>query len=78
MAQANYTEIARHLERGEAFKGNTASATIDPTEYAVYSYTTLIASMTFDGSKWNYWVSPKRYSNTTSRLQNLVKKAWGI
>ncbi len=42
--------------------------------YRVFSYSTLIAQA-LNGS---YWVDDRKFSVTTSRLQNIIRKAWSI
>lgn len=82
--QDNYRTIARKLDNLESFNGNTMRAQVEKTwgtfSYRVYSYSTLIAEKTWDGSEgeWVTWVNPSRYSVTTSRHQNLIKRAWGV
>jgi hypothetical protein len=75
----NYKAIATKLANREPFTGNSLKAywvSVDGGhEYQVISYNTVIArSKHLD----NAWVSPERYSNTTSRAQNLIKRAWGL
>lgn len=75
----NYQTIETRLARLEPFKGNSSHAewitAKDGTRiYRVFSYSTLIAQ-TLNGS---YWVDERKISNTTSRLQNLTRKAWGL
>ena len=43
--------------------------------YVVRSYGTPIAKRTQGGE---IWLTPIKYSTTTSRHLNLVKKAWGV
>ena len=80
----NYETIALKLEFMAPFKGNSLSATVTKTwgtfTYKVYSYRTLIAEKSWDGSEgeWNVWVYPDKISVTTSRHQNLIRKAWGL
>ncbi len=82
----NYKTIATKLANREPFKGNTLTATAEITDlgrvftYKVYSYSTLIALKTWDGmeGEWFTWVNPNKYSVTTSRQQNLIKRAWGV
>jgi len=59
------------------FKGNSMRAVIENgNEYRVISYNTTIAMATLDGVIHYY--NPTKYSTTTSRQQNLVKRAWGL
>lgn len=90
----NYKVIADKLANREPFNGNSLRAFINEydstTPYVVVSYGTVIAMAT-DPTKtlelfeagWlkspnALWVCPKKYSVTTSRHQNLIKRAWGI
>ena len=78
MAQANYREISELLATKTPFKGNSCHAFIDDENvYRVFSYSTQIALFQLSGEP-NPWLNPSRYSVTTSRLQNLIKKAWSI
>jgi hypothetical protein len=80
----NYRTIEAKLKELEPFKGNSLSAVklIDRHElnYRVYSYNTLIASKIYSASEgeWFTSLSEKKYSTTTSRHQNLIRRAWGI
>ena len=76
MAQANYREIETLLGFKIPFKGNSCHATLDGNTYAVYSYSTLIA--TLDTATKEINLNERKYSVTTSRLQNLIRKAWAI
>ena len=84
MSLATYATIPALLANLEPFKHGSAHATKDISrtrmEYKVYSYSTLIASVVWDGSEGEYekFLNAEKYSVTTSRLQNLIKKAWGI
>jgi hypothetical protein len=73
--QDNYQTIAVKLANREPFNGNSLRAFYFGDVYKVYSYTTLIAEI---GNMGNKLVSANKYSVTTSRHQNLIKKAWGI
>jgi hypothetical protein len=74
----NYKTIERKLRNLEQFKGNSLKSEIEfydgKPHYTVYSYRTLIA-MHRDGIGA---VIEKKYSTTTSRHQNLIRKAWGL
>ena len=76
----NYRTIEDKLKRRSPFKGNSMSAKYEVHEgekwLAVYSYRTCIARHAM--SSWEYQFNPNKYSVTTSRHQNLVRKAWGI
>lgn len=75
----NYRTIATKLANREPFTGNSLRAywvSVDGQhEYQVISYNTIIAKSRHLA---NGWVDPTKYSNTTSRQQNLIKRAWGL
>jgi hypothetical protein len=76
MAQTNYQDMLHKLERRIPFRGNSCHSYIDCYGiYRVVSYTTHVASYDFDDK---IWINPEKYSSTTSRLQNLIKRAWKI
>jgi hypothetical protein len=74
----NYRTIDRKLRFLEQFKGNSMWSDVmmidGKLHYVVYSYQTLIA-MYYDGKGA---VIDTKYSTTTSRHQNVIRKAWGI
>ena len=73
----NYTIIDLRLRRNYTFRGNSSWSRItEDNTYEVYSYNTLVATKQLDTGE--SWVSDERYSNTTSRLQNLIRKNWGL
>ena len=80
----NYKTIENKLANREAFRGNSLTATAEKTwgtfTYKVYSYNTLIASKSWDGSEgeWHTYLNADKYSVTTSRHQNIIKRAWGL
>jgi len=74
----NYKTIEERVSSCSTFTGNSLKGywvenSQGIWEYRIYSYNTLIA--TNGPSKW---VSPVKYSQTTSRQQNLIKRAWGL
>lgn len=73
----NYRTIETKLENRQPFSGNSLNGFWDAQTgyYVVYSYNTLIASLELGGKRW---VNPSKYSTTTSRHQNLIKRAWGV
>jgi hypothetical protein len=73
--QDNYQTIAVKLANREEFTGNSLRAYWWGDTYRVISYSTLVAYRDVIGETW---LSPSKYSVTTSRHQNLIKKAWGI
>jgi len=74
--KANYDQIRQHLATLTPFVGNSMRGEKWGDTYRVISYSTQIAEYnTTTGEKW---VTPKRYSVTTSKQQNLVRNAWGV
>lgn len=73
----NYRTIEARLASLMPFQGNSLQGFMDESgkNYLVVSYRTLIATAQRDGGNW---VSKTKYSVTTSRHQNLVRKAWGL
>lgn len=76
LPKSNYRQIEGKLATLTPFIGNSSYG-IEYTDgsYSVFSYSTLIATRYPDGRTE---LAPKIYSQTTSRLQNLVAKAWGL
>jgi hypothetical protein len=74
----NYKTIESKLANRERFTGNSLRGYWDgfSGNYVVYSYNTLIATLQDGGGP--RWVSPDKYSVTTSRHQNLIRRAWGL
>lgn len=74
-----YKEIEIKLANFEPFRGSSLTGLADEYgTYRVFSYDTLIATAwpTPEGMKGK--VTDQWYSVTTSRAQNLIRKAWGI
>ena len=69
-----YSTMPNKIAQLIPFKGNSARGVWNGKTYEVYSYRTLIA--TADGSV--QWLDTRKYSVTTSRLQNLIKVAWKL
>lgn len=69
----NYKTISTKLETLTPFRGNSLMAYWENGIYYVYSYSTIIAI--HDNSPK---VHDTKYSQTTSRHQNLVRKAWAV
>ena len=77
----NYRTIEAKLKSLTPFKGNSMSAWLneDLQRLDVYSYSTLIArAYRYAGTTLITYFDEGKYSTTTSRHQNLIKKAWGI
>lgn len=79
--QDNYETIARKLRNCEDFRGNSMSGAWVEGIYNVWSYNTLIADYKdgyLDEGEPRYWLDDTKYSTTTSRHQNLVRRSWGL
>lgn len=72
----NYKTIETKLRNRESFRGNSLIASSYGNLYQVVSYDTLIAS--YDIETHRVWLDDTKYSVTTSRHQNLIKRAWGM
>ena len=76
MSYSNYTQIERAIANRQEFTGNScAGRWLDRSEYVVFSYSTLIYSDDLLTGKRT--LNARKYSNTTSRLQNLIRRAIG-
>lgn len=77
MGYANYKDIETAIRNRAPFIGNSARGELGRDEngyfYAVYSYRTKVAEMRQNGV---VFIDERRYSSTTSRLQNIVRRAW--
>jgi hypothetical protein len=69
-----YSTMPNKIAQLLPFKGNSVRGIWNGKTYEVYSYRTLIA--TADGSV--QWLDTRKYSVTTSRLQNIIKTAWKL
>lgn len=68
-------QAEQHLAQDLGFNTGTLQAWVtEGNRYEVRSYAELIAWR--KGSE--VWVTDKKFSQTTSRHTNLVKRAWGI
>lgn len=73
MSKLNYTQVERAIAERVPFTGNSCRGVLDyDGAYIVYSYSTPIAQV-FDGK---YSLNARKYSVTTSRLQNIIRRAW--
>lgn len=74
MSYANYSEIEHKVADHEAFdSGNRSAVNNLDKEYVVSSYSTAIGRWT---PKTGYRINNKHYSQTTNRLQSILKRAW--
>ena len=75
MTRATYATMPALIATKTPFIHGSAHAfTNFSGEYVVYSYSTEIATAK-DGI---LWLNERKYSVTTSRLQNIIRKAWAI
>lgn len=72
MGYSNYKDVAAAIAERREFVGNSASADYYGGTYRVFSYSTEIAR--FDG--YDYALNAHKYSVTTSKLQNIIRRAW--
>ena len=77
MSDANYRQMQDAIRECVPFRGNSARGEFDTIDgiYRVYSYNTLIASI-MPYTKAHYTMNARKYSSTTSRLQNIIRRAW--
>ena len=77
MAHTNYRKMPSQIRDMEAFThGSCHSINNLNKEYIVVSYSTPIARAKFNGERWIYLLNTCKYSSTTSRLQNIIRRAW--
>lgn len=74
---ANYREVQDYLTRGVPFRHRSISAEYvsRPAVYTVKSYDTVVATWAEDGAKW---ITDHKYSATTSKQVNYIRKAWSL
>lgn len=76
MSYSNYSDIKRAIANRQEFTGNScAGRWLDKSEYVVFSYSTLIYSDDLMTGKKT--LNARKYSVTTSRLQNLIRRVIG-
>lgn len=76
MSYSNYSQIKSAIANRQEFTGNScAGRWLDRSEYVVFSYSTLIYSD--DLMTGNKTLNARKYSVTTSRLQNLIRAVIG-
>ena len=71
----NYKTIEQKLRNLEPFRGNTLTGVYVGEVYKIFSYSTLIAEV---GNMGNKLINDTKYSVTTSKHQNIIRRAWGI
>ena len=76
MSNATYQTIPGLIATAKPFTHGSCRAYYEANgNYVIYSYSTLIAGITANGVKH---LNGNKYSMTTSRLQNIIKRAWGV
>ena len=70
----NYKVIEQKLANLEEFNGNSLRGYWFDGVYQVISYYTLVATSSPDKK----WVTSNKYSVTTSKQCNIIKRAWGL
>lgn len=86
MSYSNYSQIESAIRARVPFTGNSSRGYYEGEEYVVVSYNTAIAratSVRVVGATWaecpgGLYINTRKYSQTTTRLQNIVKRAWGL
>ena len=76
MVNATYKTIPALIATQTPFKHGSHSARWDEGVYEVFSYSTLIFSRDIVTKEIKF--NETKYSVTTSRLQNIIRKAWSI
>ena len=76
MSYTTLTEVPALVAGFKPFKGNSCRAENTGSLYNVYSYNTLVAQ--YDIIDSEKWVTGLKFSQTTSRLVNLIKQGWGM
>jgi len=78
MTRATYATMPALIATKTPFVHGSAHAYIDDENiYRVFSYRTQIALFQLTGEP-SPWLNETKYSMTTSRLQNIIRKAWAI
>lgn len=73
MGTPNYKQIEELIGFKQDFKhGYSMTAKREGDEYVIWSYNTVIARYDFDTAKW--WIDPAKYSKTTSKQQNIIRR----
>jgi hypothetical protein len=76
MQTANYRTMPNLIATMAPFKHGSHHANSDGETYEIYSYSTRIA--TYDYATGVITFNERKYSMTTSRLQNIIRRAWGL
>ena len=77
MEYTNYKQAPNAVAQMLNFKGNTMSGWwLDSSQYVVFSYAKEIGR--YDRLTDKLTINAEKYSVTTSRHQNIVRRAWGL
>ena len=75
----SYEQIETKLRNLEPFRGNSMMGLLDEWgSYKVYSYSTQIAQAWPSNDGMRVAMNEEKFSTTTSRHQNLIKRIWGV
>jgi hypothetical protein len=72
MSYVNYKSMPGYIMSRVPFEGNSVTGKKVGNEYHVYSYNTLILRLTSPGE---WWLNAHKYSQTTSKLQNIIHRS---
>ena len=78
MAQANYVQVEQAIRNLENFEGNSCFGQWVGDVYLITSYRTTIAKVERFPEGNMARLDSGYYSKTTSRLQNIIKRAGGL
>ena len=79
MAKLNYTQVERAIRNLENFEGNSCFGQWVGDVYLITSYRTTIGRVErFSNGVIVSNLNTDYYSKTTSRLQNIIRRAWGL
>lgn len=78
MLKVTYRDMEERIRLMDSYAHGSSVGVRGPREYAVVSYNTPIAAARLtDSGEWEYRMTSRKYSATTSRLQNIIRRAWG-
>jgi len=72
MAYTSLKDCVAAIANTLPFQGNNLKGVNEDRQYRIYSYYTLMA--TFDRNTGEIWENPNRYSVTTSKQMNYVRR----
>jgi len=72
MIYTNLKDTAEKVANTLPFEGNNLKGVNEGNEYRIYSYSTLMA--TFNRLTGETWENPNKYSPTTSKQMNYVRR----